>query len=625
MRRLIEIALSTVLCVLLAAPASWAALPAGERLVASLSHHRVALGETLELALRAAGDPSIAPDLSPLERDFEVLGTNQIAHTTISNGKREQYREWRIRLRPRSEGMLTIPPIELPGVANSASAPLQVEVLGPAGRPGSTRPGAQPAPARSPEVFVSAEVDREEPYVQGQVLLTVRILSDQPVLSGQLGEPQIAGASVQRAGDERSYEDTIEGRRFRVIEREYAIFPQKSGALQIPPIAFEGHVHDPSARRGRARSRFPSRFGGNVFERLEEMMGDGFFGPRGRAVRAQTQALVLGVQPRPDEATGRWWLPAEHLKLTETWDREPETLEVGEQVTREVVIQAFGVSRDQIPELDVPDVDGFKQYSEPANDQTVLTEDGLASIKVQKTVVIPTEPGDYVMPAIELAWWDTEQDRARVAALPERRIRVVQADAELAGPVAPAAPRGTPGASDESLTVPDASVPASTTEAEAVSGSRRTPWIAVGALFAAALLLLAMRALRARGARRAGDVPSDRAVATLRSAERALKQACARNDVEAAADAIRDLAAALRPDAPAASPGAVADHFGDASLRSAVDSLQQQRFAAGRGAPWDGQVLWNAYERVRRPARRRSDEPLEVLPPLYPVSETPAR
>lgn len=629
MRRRVALLLCTILALAIAAPASLAAQPASAPLEAALSRNRVALDETFELVLRATGDTSGAPDLAPLERDYHVGGVNRLSRTTISNGKLSRHQEWRVQLRARSEGRFTIPPIEIPGVAGSASAPLTVEVVAAARRRGPGTATPPPATQGAPSVFVEAEVDRDTPYVQGQVLLRVRIASDRPVLSGSLTEPQVAGASVERMGDDRNYEETIGGRPHRIIEREYAIFPQQSGELRIPPISFEGRVHAPSAQRGRARPRNGRGFGGSIFDQLEGMMGDGFFAPRGLGVRAQTEELVLDVQPRPEDATGRWWLPAEHLKLSEEWDREPETLQVGEQVTRKFVIQAFGVSRDQIPEIELPEVSGVKQYPEPVSDQTVRTEDGLASIKVQKTVMIATEPGEVVLPAIEFAWWDTSEDRERIASLPERRIRVVAAGAELAGATTPRTASGDAGAAPE----PKAAIPATDTSAAAESvvaasqGEKgRGLWIALflGLVLAGSIAtyaLLRRRAGRSAPAPRAAEPAKQR----LRNAERALARACSANDAEAAARALCEIDAARSPEASCASPGAFAERFGDATLRAAVASLQAARFSAGNDVSWSGAALGEAYGRIRRAPSERAAVVDEVLPSLYPSARPHAR
>jgi hypothetical protein len=645
----------TLLGLAAGAPAS----AATGRIEVSAAHASVGEGEPIELRLRVQGDGDGAPDLSVLEQDFQILGVSQMQSTTIVNGRVDQHRDWTVQLLPLHGGSQRIPPITLGGDPATASAPFEVAVRA-ASNPSddSSSDAATPGGGR-PDVIVETTVDDASPYVQGQVQLKVDLLSTEPILSGQLTDPQIEGASVERMGEDRSYTTTRNGREYSVIERSFVVFPQQSGKLEISPVAFEGQVRDeprrPAQRRRGSFGRLPSPFGSSLFDEMQAMLQDDFFGPSaadtffgrgGRTVRAVSEPLVVNVKPRPAQADARWWLPAEAVKLTEEWDSTPDTLQVGEQVTRSLIVQALGVSRDQIPEIDLPPVDGLKQYREPAVDQTVQTDDGLAALKVQKTVVIATRPGDYVLPQVELSWWDTASDRARTATLPERHIRVVPAAGEATpslaqmppptlpdagpnggGPGAPdAGPNGgTPGA-------PDASG-ATTTGIERVLSDSR--WelgaallAAVGmATFAAWLMVRRARVGRDHGAaaRGAGD---ERANAeggrqALRGAEQRLRRACTNGDAGAALQALRDVAVASEPVTPQPGPGlaGLVDRLGDPALRAEVEALQRARFAARNDTPWDGAGLWDAYQRVRRTSSGRAsrgESEAPRLPGLYP-------
>jgi hypothetical protein len=626
--------IALLVCALGLAPATalGATPPQSSRLEATIAPREITLDAPFELRLRARGNPTGAPDLAPLERDFEVLGVNQVSRTTIRNGTLDRLREWRIRLLPQRAGSLEIPAISFAGAPASASAPIPIEVA--TGRPRGAVPhaGRSASPASNPTVFLDVSVDEPSPYVQGQVLLRVQIHSDRPLLSGSLGDPQVPGASVERIGDDRNFEAEIDGRSFQVIEREYAVFPKRSGELRIAPIAFEGRVRVP---RGQARGRAPRSgrspfLGGSVFGDLRAMMGDGFFGPRGRAVQARSEELVLDVRPRPDTADGRWWLPAESLKLSEEWDRPTETLEVGEPVTRSFIIQAFGVSHDQIPEIELPDVTGLKQYREPSANQTVSTEEGLASVKVQKIVLIPTEPGEYLLPAVELDWWDTQADRARVASLPERRIQVVGGAADPIAAAVPAVGVGGDGPDGHAMGGTPTSAGESTagTSSPGAERSDSPPRVAVvtaallaiGFVFAAAYARFARRARRSRqGADDSAANPSRTAAPSRRTAERALERSCASGDGAATIAALQHLGESLWPEAPPANPGAFAERLGSPELSAAVAELQRVRFARDPDSAWNGAALFTAYRAVRRNPRAQSRAVRPILPALYPA------
>ena len=63
--------------------------------------------ETVRLTLRAEGATrSDSPDLTPLEVDFEVLGTQTSSRISTINGRTNSLLEYQINLRPRRSGDL---------------------------------------------------------------------------------------------------------------------------------------------------------------------------------------------------------------------------------------------------------------------------------------------------------------------------------------------------------------------------------------------------------------------------------------------------------------------------------------------------------------------------------------
>ena len=61
---------------------------------AILDQSIIASHETFELTLRSDTDSGSAPDLSPLQEDFEILGTRQSRQVRIINGQSESWRDW---------------------------------------------------------------------------------------------------------------------------------------------------------------------------------------------------------------------------------------------------------------------------------------------------------------------------------------------------------------------------------------------------------------------------------------------------------------------------------------------------------------------------------------------------
>ncbi|MCG6872676.1 MAG: BatD family protein [Gammaproteobacteria bacterium] len=377
---------------LLASLAPWAAQAS---VSASLDRSTIAMDEsvTLRLVIRDEDDNAGAPDFSPLARDFEILSRSQSSSFNLINGTASRSLTWQLTLMPRAAGVFTIPPLR---VGATTSKALQLTV-----RDTPTEPDHGNA-----DIFLEVEVDQTTPRVQAQVLYTVRLFHAVNFNSGaSLTEPRSEGAEmvVQKLGDDASYEKIVNGRRYAVVERRYALFPQASGELEISPLLFE-------ARIARRRDFFPDPLGYS-----------------GQLRRVHSQAIHLSVQPIPPDFHAPHWLPARSLELSESWPTEPPHFTVGEPLTRKVRLRARGLAAAQLPELEQKIPAQLRQYPDQAESNETAGADGLESERTEKVALIATRPGHYRLPELRLKWWNTRSDQAEEAVLPARDIEVAPA------------------------------------------------------------------------------------------------------------------------------------------------------------------------------------------------------
>jgi len=214
----------------LALVAVLAASSAGAAVIASIDRSNVELNESFTLKITVDTAIDTEPDASALEEDFFVGTRSQLSNTTIVNGQISRSRTWTYVLMARREGNLEIPPVR---IGSERSEPVPVVVSAPS--------NALPGEA---DIFVTAEADYDESFVQAQVLYTVKVYRSVATRQPRLSEPQITGVEVlvEGAGDERSYESILNGKAYNVVERVYALFPQESGSISIAPARFEARV-----------------------------------------------------------------------------------------------------------------------------------------------------------------------------------------------------------------------------------------------------------------------------------------------------------------------------------------------------------------------------------------------
>ena len=579
---------------------------------ARLDRTRIAEGETVVLILNSTDGGGGAPDVSPLAKDFDLLSSSQSMQMSMINGRSSSSRSWQFVLGPKRTGKLAVPAIRIGG---ATTKPLELEVL----------PAAQAAElGPTPPVLLEAEVEPKRPFVQQKVVYTVRLLSRVPLRQPRISEPQIADAIVEPLGRQTEYTTQREGQQYRVVERRYAVFPQRSGGLQIEGPVLTAELPDQNQRGG--GQPFPGR---DVFGNFDRLFGPGGF-PNSSSLFGQTRPIrlraatqTLDVQPQP-AGSPLPWLPAESLTLNDAWSTDPPQLRVGEPITRSVVITAQGLSAAQLPDLEIEAPTGIKVYPDKAESQARVDGDTLVAQKVQQFALVPERSGTLRLPEIRVAWWDVETQQPREARLAAREVTVLPgaAGAPAAGTSA------APWMGSQPSAPPQAPPRAGTGLEPAATGADRddavgmTYWPWVVAILALAWLVTTVLWLRARRARpgAGAPVPSPKGTATAQpaSALAHVEKACRGNDPAAARQALLEWAAARWPDDPPRRLDNLIprlSHEAGPPLRELDRSLYAQATEA-----WDGvgawQVLSAALARDDRTETARQED--GALPPLYP-------
>lgn len=362
---------------------------------ASVDRTRISTDETLVLSVRVSPPTGAQPDFSLLSKDFEVLDTASNSVYLNNNGQVQSYTQWQLTLAPRQAGKLVIPSFQYQDQYSDA---LVIEVQ-----------PAQFSSGQRPDTFLELTADLETPYVQQQVLLTIKLYTAVPLRIEDAPALDLPQTLLVHLGNNQ-YQKRLGGKAYTVSELRYALFPQQSGELVIPAQRY-------TISQG-------NRFSWNQPQQLK---------------RVTSNALTLRVQPQPQQFTGRHWLPADSLQLTEQWSSEQWM--VGEPVTRTLLLSGNKISAAQLPAFELAPPPDFKLYPEPGRTDEQKTTEGLTSQLSQTLALVPTRAGELTLPAVQLHWWNTQLQRQETLSLPERTI-VVAENPGLAR--APAEPAGVP-------------------------------------------------------------------------------------------------------------------------------------------------------------------------------------
>ena len=187
-----------------------------------------------------------------------------------------------------------------------------------------------------------------------------------------------------------------------MLEKRYAIFPQRSGELTIQREIFNGS-------RGR----------GGIFSRKQ-------------AVSAVSESHTINVKTIPAGFKGENWIPAKALAVNQSWGDAAPTFRVGEPVNRTITLSAIGLSGTVLPAIEDLNIDKAKVYADPPEIENRITDEGINALQVTTIGIVPTEEGALYLPEIRVPWWNTQTDQQEIAIIPGATFTVLPSVDEMA-------------------------------------------------------------------------------------------------------------------------------------------------------------------------------------------------
>ena len=464
MRALLQSTRIVFLLTLLVSAATYADVNSVE---ATIDRNPVMVDEAIRLTVTADGSADRdAFDSSPLLKDFVVGRTSVSSQTSIINFDTKRTTVWTTTLFPRKEGTFTIPALTIEG---KSTKPIEVKVI-----------PVQEQSNVARDYFVTTDIDLKEAYLNQQLLYTVKLFLSSNIERGSLQAPEMQNAEITQLGDDRQYTDIVNGRRYQIIERQFAVVPQASGEFTLRGPIFTGEVMAANTNQ---------RFG--FFNRTQQINRVG-------------PDITVNIKPIP-QGIDYPWLPSEMVRVDEEWP-QGDNFVAGEPVTRIVTLTALGVVEEQLPDIPEFYPPNFKLYPDQSNTTTVEKDQSLISQRQTSLAIIPTQPGNFVLPEITIPWFNTLTQQTEYATIPARSITVTPASG--ANNVNTQNMLNTPSASSASSEDIQNDTPSTATQPNASAGNEDKPldsassevntdentqlnWMITGALFALFIIALA--------------------------------------------------------------------------------------------------------------------------------------
>ncbi len=265
---------------------------------------------------------------------------------------------------------------------------------------------ADPAPSARTSVTPTGDV-----WVGQRVTLVVELRAPGQFSGAPAFDlPQVPGAVILKP-DERPTlgSETVGDTTFVVQRHEFALYPQRAGAVDIPA--------------------FPIRFGTNAG-----------FGTPVVDQRVTTTPVRITAKLPPGAAGLATVVTTKHLTLTETWAPEPKAAVVGAAFTRTITVEARDVPGMALPAVRFDPPAGLRAYPKPPAVEDRVNRGDLTGRRVETVTYVCEVPGAYALPALALAWWNPEEQSLQQARLPGRTFEITAPPPPPAPPVPTPAP-----------------------------------------------------------------------------------------------------------------------------------------------------------------------------------------
>ena len=336
---------------------------------------------------------------APSIKDFEVLmGPSRSTQYQNINGVETNSITFTYILMASKEGTYTIPGATIVADGNNyTSNSVEIKVLPPDQSSNartnnsarSSRNQANSGKIADQELFMMATASKTNVYEQEAILLTYKVYT-QVNLTGWRGDvPDLKGFHTQEVELPQQKTFTLEhynGRNYNTtIWRQFVLFPQQTGKIEIPSVTFEGTV----SQRMASADPFDAFFnGGNVINIQKNLV---------------TPKLVIDVKELPAGKPSNFSGGVGEFTISSSINTQE--LKTNDAITIKLVISGTGnMKLINTPEVNFPQ--DFEIYDPKVDNKFNLTRNGLSGNKVIEYLAIPRHAGTYTIPPIEFSYFD---------------------------------------------------------------------------------------------------------------------------------------------------------------------------------------------------------------------------
>jgi hypothetical protein len=247
----------------------------------------------------------------------------------------------------------------------------------------------------SGHLHIESALTPQSGIVPGQkVTLTLEIATDRWFAGGtRIGIPEVPGLVILQTEQFASNaSETHNGQTWAIQRWTLDVFPQRAGDFTIGPIPLQVHVN-----------------GGEEGDIQGELHSP---------ARHFTAAIPNNL------AQAKQWVAAPLFSVRQSFDRALDNLAVGDAFEQEVLLEASDVLAMMLPSYEIEKQPGLAPYPSPAVLENKVNRGQTLATRSIRISYVAEQPGQFLLPARDYFWWNTQSTQLEVLSLAEVRIEV---------------------------------------------------------------------------------------------------------------------------------------------------------------------------------------------------------
>lgn len=354
-------------------------------LKASVSATKIKINQSLQLKLASDNAAGKQPNLTKLKRNFKIVGSSKVSRPYVSNNQRMQKTLWYYIIKPKRSGQVTIPKLSVNGQSSKAITIQVIPLKRTVSKPKAVKKVTQ---AETYDIVVSAKASKTKLYPHEILVYELSVNYPKKNAVDFSVTPPFVGGAVILPLREASYEEKMQRSKARIIRKQsFAIFAEQVALYQIEPASISFQYRQSPQK----------------------------------PIVLKANSLRFEVMPKANQTSLGYWIPSEQIKLRQEWqlnERDtPQNYQVGDSVKRTISLEVQGVNADILPLISTL----------THQDMQIKLEDVIVENKVIDGVMLATRrevvsmtfksPGQINIPPIDIHWWNTALDQARLSSL----------------------------------------------------------------------------------------------------------------------------------------------------------------------------------------------------------------